>query len=220
MRTEVRMEKSSRCGRSRQRGFTIIEILVVVVILGSVLLIGIAETSKMARKTRLAAASNDVMAFLQRVPLEMQSRGRVMFIRLTAVDGTTGRRSLQMIADTNPAPSGNGSLENLDTVVQTLEVPEYISFSRDTIGELQTNIFDVSGTGTSAVLAVGVDFRGRTIRPGGAQIGGIATISMLHNDMVGVAPSLKPPMDYQLRIGPVWNPSVVKLTKGHDAGFP
>lgn len=210
----------SRHGNSRQRGFTMIELLVVVVILGAAILIGIAETSKMARKAKLAGASNDIMTFLQRVPLEMQSRGRVMFVRLTAVDLVTGKRSLQMVADTNPAPSGNGSLDNLDTVVETLEIPDYIQFSRDTIGDLQTNIFDVTGSGTGSVLAVGVDFRGRTIRPGGAQIGGIATISVLHKDMVGTTPTLKPPVDYQLRLGPVWNPSVVKLTKGHDAGFP
>jgi prepilin-type N-terminal cleavage/methylation domain-containing protein len=215
MGTEANMTKFSKRGRSR--GFTLLEALVVVFIVGMVALVSVPEILRTVKMSDLGAVSNDVAAFLQRVPLESQSRGQVMFVRLTGEDVVTLRRSLQMIADTN----GNGSLDvGTDAVVQTMEIPDSVSFSRTTVGDVDSAFFASTGSGTGKVIALGVDFRGRTILPGGAQIGGLATVSMLHRDMVGTDADLTPAMDFRIEIGPVWNPRVVKLVKGHDAAFP
>ncbi len=203
----------SRISR-RSRGFTLIEIIVVVFIVGVVAVIAWAEFGKIFKTADLSARANEIEAFVKRVPLEAQRRGLQMFVRITAQDGN-GARTFQSWADSNPAPNGNGTWEAADTLVEQLTIPAQIVFSRTTEDALDVTQMDVTGSNATAVAVLGYDFRGRAFRPSTArQIPGIATIPVLHLQMVESPPGLTPPIDNQVRIDPLWGVTVKKAVKG------
>ncbi len=193
----VRARVSAVGRRSGRRGFSMIELLAVVLVLGLTFVIASVEGLKAIQKQRLASAASDLTTLMSRAPSEMQTRGTSIFV---VFDGAA--RQFQLVADTN---QDNVPDTSTDAVIQTLTLPGDIAFSTTNAGEVQSAFWSANGTSASTVRWLGCDLRTRTFASAAGQIAGIATLSLTHTRMVGSNPALKPPVLLQVRVSPVWS---------------
>lgn len=187
---------STTGGRKRRRGFSLLELLAVLMILGLTFAVASVEGLKAIQRQRLASASSDVTILMSRAAAEMQTRGVAIFI---VVDGAA--RTIQLVAD---ADNNNVPDTGTDRILQTLTLPSDIAFSTANVAQVQSAFWSSNVTTASTVRWLGCDFRMRTFN-GGGQIAGVATLSLTHVQMVGSSPALKPPVLLQVRVSPVWN---------------
>ena len=168
------------------------------------------------KRARLASAAMDVEVLAKKVPIESRSRrggqGLIVFLR-----SNTANRTLELVADTNPAPAGNGTFEDPDGGgstdtrlgdIQPVQLPEGVVFYDPGVpyGNSWAN-WGATATG----FAVGVDFQGRTVRPTGGQIAGAATLFLTHADMVSGV--VAPLVVHRISIAPVWGVRQTRLVK-------
>lgn len=181
----------------RSRGFSLLELLAVLLILGLTFVIASVEGLKALQKQRLASASSDLVNLMSRAASEMQTRGVSVFVTF---NGAT--HQVQLVADTN---QDNTPDTTTDRVLQTITLPDEVVFSTANVAEVQSALWSSNVTTASTVRWLGCDLRMRTFATAGGQIAGIATLNLTHVRMVGVSPALKPPVLYQVRVSPVWN---------------
>jgi prepilin-type N-terminal cleavage/methylation domain-containing protein len=220
---------------ARVRGYTLVELLAVVAIIGFLAMMGFGELNKVTRREALASASTDLTVLLQQAPVFMRQRDAVAFVRIGAVQtdgfyrGRSGRpyRDVTIHADTcddaGVANSPNGRFNNCDLVVQTarLQLFEVVLTTTATDdSELQSKIEQLNWTESpsgSDQWVIGVNFRGQTIGPAGNALGRAAVLSLTHHDMVEVGGSkagLKPMVVFETHVDAVWEPSVRRLVEG------
>lgn len=77
---------------TRARGFTLIELMIVVTVLGIVMAIGVPSFNTMIMNNRLAAASNDVAGALHFARAEAVRRGRTVQVEALNSNVTNGLR--------------------------------------------------------------------------------------------------------------------------------
>jgi len=190
---------------SSTRGFSVVEMLVVVAVLGFALMIGLSALSDLFKRQALRNASNDLKAFAQRVQIEKDRQNTATFLRVRS--WTAAGTPVELILDTN----ANGLPD--DGAFATYTLPAELALS-DTSATGQA--FDpqwVAGTdSTSSYLYLQCDFLGRAI--GGTtnvQISAPATVPMTHRDMI--SGSLKPKVVFTLRINPVWSASIAQTVQ-------
>lgn len=203
--------------RAPRRGFSLTELLVVLVILAALFAIGTGLLGRQARIAVLAGTSNSLEALAQRARSEMQRRGHAVFLRIREKD-TDGRRAVELWEDTNDnraLDAGAGDVlinERPPGGVSDYAIPETVSLSRTDVDEVQQSGWDDAGSGR---FVIAVDFLGRTFRPSlGRQNNAVATLTVTHESMVSGDAS--PMLDYQLRLNPVWNASTSQLVQGKD----
>jgi prepilin-type N-terminal cleavage/methylation domain-containing protein len=164
----------------RQRGMSLIELLIIIMIIGLAAMVSFGEASKTVRKWRLEGAVSEAQTFLDSLTRRAQENHQQLFARL---DGH------QLTACQNSDGTG---------VVAALTIPDYIAFDA-------TNPTGLSTTWpvVSSARELGCDPRGLTMDPGtGAMVTAEQRLTMTHVDMATGA--LTPRIVYSVRISPLW----------------
>ena len=205
--------------RSRRRGVSLIELLVVLAIMLLVFAMSGVLIGPPMKKARVASLANDIVVLAKRVPVESRTQragqGAFVFLKASPTDGV-----LELVVDSNPAPggdgvfqdpSGGGAVDSVIAGVQALrleDIPKGWVFY-DMPAPYNNCWSNWGSVGTSFVL--GVDFQGRTVGPNGRQIAGTAAINLTHADMVSGA--IEPMVVHRITIGAVWGVRHTRLVK-------
>jgi prepilin-type N-terminal cleavage/methylation domain-containing protein len=186
--------------RSSDSGFSLIEVLIVVAILGLIAVILTVAVSKALKRQRLETAARQLQSFIDNGYVNTTQQGQAVFLQIgpAAADGS---RTATLTADTN----GNGALDAspTDTVLATQLIPGDIVLVTAT-----TTFPSVSGT-----YILECDTMGRAINPTlttPAQITAPATVSLTHKEM-GSGGNLRPNLRYDIQVSPLWSPIISKV---------
>jgi len=218
-----------------RRGFSLIELLAVLVILGIMFIVGGSEISRAWKRQKVQSASTDIRVLFQRAMSEMQRQNMQTFIQVgpLVTAGAAQYMPIYLIGDAN----GNGAIDafanppNPDLLIAEYDIiVKGLSGTKGTTGVDQE--FSLSDDGTNLVKstlwsdenpgpgstdwnvarAIMCDFQGRAIAVAtGAQLAAPATLILTHVNVVDG--SLMPPTRYVLNINPVWSVRVLKQIK-------
>ena len=132
-----------RDDRERSAGFTLLEIMIVIAIVGIVVLIASSNFREMMEKYRVEDETKQMFADLMDARGRAMQRNRVFFVQIT----TYGYKTFE---DTYPAPDGNNILEEgSDTQVASVTVKHqvattgglsYFRFNRNGIASMTGSI--------------------------------------------------------------------------------
>ncbi len=174
---------------SRSRGFSLLEALVVVALLGIAATIVGGVLNSTYQKMRLESAVNDIDSLLESAHSAMVSSQAEVFIGLQK-----GPWRLRVARDAA-----------LTDVVEEFVVPDYVSFSMAAVDGIQTNWPAATGDGPWRLR---LDTVGRTTTVAGAPVTAVQTLTVTHRDVV--TGRLKPRLRYEVRIYPLWRVDVAK----------
>jgi prepilin-type N-terminal cleavage/methylation domain-containing protein len=225
--------KSVRRSTSSARGFSLTELLIVVLILGIIAAIGVTEARKAFNKTRLAGTANDLHIFFQSALTELHKpRGVGMeqteiFVRINA-RSSDGSTTVDLLSDTDE----DGLLGVPDTVIRTYTIPDDIVLALGvsptpadclyggtgcTVTTAKANVatlnWSTDADDAAVSRALRLDFRGRTINvvtgtASTAMITDIARLAVSHRNMVQTTMGrLTPLTTYEISISPLWSVS-------------
>jgi prepilin-type N-terminal cleavage/methylation domain-containing protein len=212
-----------------RRGFSLVEMLAVVAIIGIIVVIGGSEISRAWKRQKLQSASADIKILFQRAYSEVQRRGYPVFIKVgpLVTAGASRYLPIYLIGDN----AQNGIIDTFNktpTATEDLLIDQYNIVVKGLTGTLGVTGVDqefcLSDDGTNLVKStlwsdnsadwnnprvLMCDFQGRTIDTlTGRQIGAPATLVFTHVDVING--SFQPPTRYMLSINPVWSVRVVK----------
>lgn len=219
-------ERSPRAddrSRRRSRGFSLIELLVVLFIIGIAILIAGLESVKAWKRQQLAAAVLDVRRYLQDVPNWLQKSSSTSPLTATALV-TIGPRAAPLDVShpeyaTTPIVMAIPGAVNLPRYT----VPPTICLSSVAPDEVQSVLWDsgstVNDTSSATPRSLACDSFGRAlfpstskqIAPGPSPAQPGALIVLSHADMV--LNRLRPPTRYLVVVGPVWNVTALRQVK-------
>jgi prepilin-type N-terminal cleavage/methylation domain-containing protein len=239
----MRVLKGRQRSSVRPGGFTFIEVLVVMALIGIIALIGSIEISRASQRAKLLGVANDLRAFFAQAVNEMgKVRGTgtsatqyEVFLQVDAqaADGTT---PVRLITDDN----SDGLLDSGDTTRASYTIPSSIVLAP---GVAPSNPPDALYTGPKTQVAsvnwsvntddrtvmrvLRLDFHSRAINvvsgvASTTMITGVAKLALTHKNMLisGVG-TLSPLTSYELWISPVWNVSVHKgIWDGSNFKYP
>jgi len=109
-----------RDGREGCGGFTLLEIMIVVAIVGIVLTIAVSNFRGMMEKYRVEDETKQMFAHLMDARGRAMQRNRVFHVQITS----NGYKTFE---DTNPAPDGDSNLTGSDTQVASVTVKHPIT---------------------------------------------------------------------------------------------
>jgi prepilin-type N-terminal cleavage/methylation domain-containing protein len=216
------------------RGFSLAELLVVILILGITFVLGGREVARAWKRQKVQSAANDIKVLFQRALPEMQRRGMVTFVQVGPYTVTPDVQyvPIRLIGDAN----GNGTLDaaaNPPTVASPdLLIDEYdimvlgktgvkgvtgvspdFCLSVLDVTQIQSANWSDNATDWTKVRAIMCDFQGRAIDvTTGRQLAGEATLVFTHVDV----PTLNflPSTRFVISVNPIWSVRVRKQITG------
>ncbi len=211
--------------RSAKRGFSLIELLIVLVILGITLTIAGIQARRLLRRNALSSMAQTIQIMTTRAYLESQRRGAMMFLRIGSATAG-GATVIQLWADDpNGDPVGNppgtlvmppyGTVDpTKDTLVEehTLDLTA-LSLSTTVAGQIAAANWSSASTDVTVDHLLACDTFGRavsdfstTARP---QNTAAATFPLTLPEMA--SGSLTPGHGFELRISPAWTVQMVVI---------
>jgi prepilin-type N-terminal cleavage/methylation domain-containing protein len=218
------------------RGFSLVELLVVIFILGVVFIIGGSGISRAWKRQKLQSASTDLKILMQRALPEMQRRNMVTFVQIGPLVNNASVRYLpiRLIGDAN----GNGTLDaaanpatvaSPDLLIDEYDIvvtgktgvkgvtgvsPDFCLSTLD-ITQIQSVRWSSNSTDWTVGRSIMCDFQGRAIDvTTGRQLAGDATFVLTHVDVVNR--SYMPATRFLVTINPVWSVRIRKQTTADD----
>ena len=129
----------SKDDKATRGGFTLVEILITIVILGILMVIGVSHFRELNEKYKVEAETKQLYADLMDARGRAMQRNRKFFVRFSGANYAT-------YEDTNTAPDGNGTWDNtLDTVVANITAAHTI------ITTFPGGVFEFNGNGIASV---------------------------------------------------------------------
>jgi prepilin-type N-terminal cleavage/methylation domain-containing protein len=197
-------------------GFTLIEVLVVVALLGMITLILTLAASNTLKKQRLETAAHEVQSFLNKAYTTTTSTGRATFIVVSA-PATDGSRTMTLYDDTG----NNGVLDtSSDAVMGTQLVPYDLVMANPPTSSAYRNW---PATSTANTFFIECDTMGRAIDPPNSSTNSSTTagvpmtlpavISVTHKEM-GTGGTLRPNIAYLINVNLLWQPTIQKWFNG------
>jgi len=190
-----------------EKGFSLVEMLVVVGIIGIVGLIATVQISNAVNKANLEGANGEIRAFLDSAKSETVRSSGPVTIDYGVVPNTYVIRSLR----------GKSALrlwDNTNTVRRAMLLPNYVKWSVNP-GTAPPASWPASPTPVpSSTFGPGLfscDTMGRT-RVNGSQATSAQTISITHRGMLDEAGfgKVRPRLRYDIQLYPLWTLTVVK----------
>ncbi len=180
----------------RQAGFSLIELLVVLVILGMIAIILTIAVSKTLKRQRLRTGAQQLTGFIQKAYVLASQKSAGVFVRILPVK-SDGTRDVQLVEDSN----GDQSLEvGSDQVLSTEVITGDLVLANSTVSSQSWPT-----VGNDIVLFCNSD--GLAVNPAtGTQITGTADITLTHIDMQNG--SLSPKIRYDIKVYPIWRPAM------------
>ena len=179
--------------RTRQKGFTLVEALVVVGILGMIALIVGVQTSNFLNKANLEGASSEVRTFLESAKTAMVRENGPITVRYQVVGG----KPTLLLATTT------------GTTLEALTLPDYVKPAVNPGG-----VAPAAWPTPTAGNLFTCDTQGRTLSPTGTQVSAAQVVSLTHKGMVGVTgfADVQPHIRYDIELYPLWTARVTKRT--------
>lgn len=175
--------------RTRARGFTLLEALVVVALVGIVVTIVVGALQTTYQKMRLETAVNDIDSLLEAAHAAMVNTQADVFVGLLKEPWR-----LRVARDAA-----------LTDVLEELVVPGHVSFSMATVDGIQTNWPAAAADGPWLLR---LDTVGRTTTAAGGPVTAVQALTVTHRDVV--TGRLSPRLRYEVRIYPLWRVDVAK----------
>lgn len=176
----------------RQRGFTLLEVLIVVALVGFLFLIVLPQIGAAVQRARLDSRVTEIRTFLLSAYTTAGNESSPVVVRLETIAGQP--RRLRIARN----PDGTGVLaEHL--------LPEWLVLSTTDVNGVVSTW--PQPTGVSNVWFLQVDPMGRTLHPETAnQVTAVQNLVLTHRNMV--AGRLRPRIRYQAQVFPIWQVQV------------
>ena len=213
-----------------RRGFSLVELLVVLLILGVLAIVGGSQISSAWKRQKVQNASTDIKVLFQRALPEMQRRGMPVFVKVGPLVTAGAAKYLPIYLIGDADQDGAVGAFCRDTGCPDLLIDQYnivvagatgtmgvsgvdqeFSLSADFTDQIQSTFWSDNSTDRTITRLLVCDFRGRAVDSTGRQITAPATLVLSHVDMV--RGSLMPPTRYVISINPVWSVRVAKQIK-------
>ena len=223
MARTIQRKVRARTARTGRRAFSLVELLVVVAILGIILAIAVGQASKSFRRAKVDSIADTIRNFIQDAGAQVQKQNLPVFIELSWVAAPSpGFYRFQAIADSltngvldGPPYNPIGTIDaTKDSIVAQYDVPSEIALS-GIVGaaQIESTLWSTN-TADQSTRSLLCDFQRRTINPtSGGQIAGVATLSVSHVNMLQSSGQLKPLINDQIRINPIWSARILRTVK-------
>lgn len=184
-------EIMERKSREDQNGFTLIEVLVVLFILGLIAALMTIAVSKTLKRQRLGTAAEQLSSFIQKAYTDTSLNQREVFITIGGEE-SDGSRTVFMIEDSNE----NGSLDGTDTRLDTLSITHDLVLSNSTTAAVAWPV--INGN-----LIIGCSAGGRMVDPTtDTNVDHYIELTITHREML--TGNLTPRIRYTIRVYPIW----------------
>jgi len=173
----------------RQRGFSLVELLVVIALLGLLALIATVQVRHLVQKNELRKVANEVTSFLQGVPDLVAKKGTPLFVLFSP--HKPGQQARLQVAEDAAGTK----------VLRTLTLPSTVVFSLS-----NPTAVDATWPTNGGVYLLRCDTVNRTTDPTKStnpQLQQEATLLLTHRNMV--LGTLTPKYGFQVAVAPVWS---------------